>query len=219
MANPQVRHFWLREFESYPRNLRADSIAPLQNKVGAFLTDPVLNQILTQPKSSFDVRHVIDSGQILLVNVAKGKVGEDSAALLGSLLLTKLAVAALSRTDLIPEARKDFFIYLDEFYTFTTLSIATMLSELRKYNVGMVLAHQYLSQLAVQVRDAILGNIGTVICFRLGALDAAVWEQEFGRAVSASDLMALPNYEIYLKLLVNGYTTSPFSAQTILPAS
>jgi Type IV secretory pathway, VirD4 components len=215
VANAQVRHFWLKEYELYPKSFRAEVIAPLQNKVGAFLADPVLNSILTETRSAFDVRQVMDEGKILLVNLAKGKIGEDTGSLLGALLLTSLSLAALSRAELSERERKDFHIYLDEFQTFTTLSLATMLSELRKYHVGMVLAHQYLSQLEDKVRDAILGNAGTIIAFRLGAEDAQALEQEFSPEFSALDLMSLPNYRIYLKLMIEGTVSRPFSAETL----
>jgi type IV secretory pathway TraG/TraD family ATPase VirD4 len=161
------------------------------------------------------LRKVIDEGKILLVNLAKGKIGEDTARLLGALLVAKLAVAALSRADMKEESRRDFFVYLDEFHTFTTLSLATMLSELRKYKVGVILAHQYLSQTDPSVRDAILGNVGTLIAFRLGASDAALLESEFSPEVTALDLMSLANYHIYLKLMVEGRISRPFSAQTL----
>jgi len=215
VANAQVRNFWLREYESYPAYFRAETIAPIQNKVGAFLANPVLNEIVTQPKSAFDMRRVIDDGKILLVNLAKGKIGEDTATLLGALLVTKIAVAALSRANMQQEDRRDFFVYLDEFHTFTTLSLATMLSELRKYRVGMILAHQYLSQLDPQVMDAVLGNVGTIITFRVGASDAQTLEKEFSPEFSALDLTTLPNYHIYLKLMVNGMVSRPFSAETV----
>ena len=215
VANAQVRNFWLREYEGYPAYFRAETIAPIQNKVGAFLANPVLNEIVTQPRSAFDMRRVIDEGKILLVNLAKGKLGEDTATLLGALLVTKLAVAALSRADMSQNKRQDFFVYLDEFHTFTTLSLATMLSELRKYRVGMILAHQYLSQLDPQVRDAVLGNVGTIITFRVGASDAEVLEKEFSPEFSALDLTTLPNYHIYLKLMVEGVVSRPFSGETL----
>lgn len=215
VANAQVRRFWLKEYESYPARLRAESIAPIQNKVGAFLTDPILNRILTQSRSAFDLRTVMDNGQILLVNLAKGRIGEDTASLLGALLVTRLAVSALSRADTPENNRRDFFIYADEFHTFTTLSIAGMLSELRKYRVGLILAHQYLSQLEEPVRDAILGNAGTIISFRIGAPDAHMLEREFLPEFSALDLLSLPNYHIYLKLMVEGMVSRPFSATTI----
>ena len=171
-TNDQVRAFWFGEFEHYSPAFRAVVVAPIQNKVGAFLADPVLSGILTQKKSAFDVREVMDKGKILLVNLAKGKIGEDSAALLGALLITKAGLAGLSRANVAEEDRRDFFVYADKFHTFTTLSTASMLSELRKYRVGMILAHQYISQLDPQVRDAVLGNTGTLITFRVGAADA-----------------------------------------------
>jgi hypothetical protein len=215
VASPQVRNFWLREFERYPANFRAEAIAPIQNKVGAFLADPLLNRILTQPRISFDLRQVIDRGKVLLVNLAKGKIGGDTAALLGALLVARVGLAAVSRADLPGEERRDFFLYLDEFQSFTTLSLANMLSELRKYRVGMILAHQYLSQLHLQIRDAILGNAGTIICFRVGLADAEILEKEFRPEFAALDLISLPNYHIYLRLMVDGTVSKPFSAKTL----
>ena len=217
--HPQVRDFWLREYESYPANFRAEAIAPIQNKVGAFLANPLLNRILTQPHSAFDVRRIMDEGKILLVNLAKGKIGEDTAALLGALLVAKMGMAALGRTEVPEEYRRDFFVYLDEFPTFTTLSLAGMLSELRKYHVGLILAHQYLTQLELEMRDAILGNVGTLITFRLGLPDAEILEKEFHPDLSITDLVSLPNYDIYLKLMIDGVVSRPFSATTLPPFS
>jgi type IV secretory pathway TraG/TraD family ATPase VirD4 len=192
-----------------------EAIAPIQNKVGAFLTNPILRNIVTQTKSAFDLRRVMHEGKILLVNLAKGRIGEDVAALLGAMLVSRIGLAALSRTDVEEESRKDFFVYLDEFQSFTTLSLANMLSELRKYRVGLILAHQYLSQLDPQVRDAILGNVGTMIAFRLGLADAEILESEFRPEISAMDLIGLPNYHIYLKLMVDGMASRPFSAKIL----
>jgi type IV secretory pathway TraG/TraD family ATPase VirD4 len=214
-TNDQVRAFWLNEYEQYSHKFRAVVVAPLQNKVGAFLADPVLSGILTQKKSAFDLREVMDRRKILLVNLAKGKIGEDSAALLGALLVTKAGLAGLSRANVAEEDRRDFFVYADEFHTFTTLSTASMLSELRKYRVGMILAHQYISQLDPQVRDAVLGNTGTLITFRVGAEDAHTVAKEFAPELSDIDLMSLPNYHIYLKLMVGGAVSRPFSAETL----
>jgi len=216
-TNDQVRAFWLGEYEGYSPAFRAVVVAPIQNKVGAFLADPILSGILTQKKSSFDLREVMDSGKILLVNLAKGKIGEDAAALLGALLITKAGLAGLSRANVAEEARRDFFVYADEFHTFTTLSTASMLSELRKYRVGMILAHQYISQLDPEVRDAVLGNTGTIITFRVGAADAHTIAKEFAPELSAIDLMSLPNYHIYLKLMIEGAVSRPFSAETLQP--
>jgi len=157
----------------------------------------------------------MDKSRILLVNLAKGKIGEDLAGLLGALLVSRIGLAALSRADVVEESRRDFFVYLDEFQSFTTLSLANMLSELRKYRVGLVLAHRYLSQLDLQVRDAILGNVGTIISFRLGLFDAEILENEFKPEISAVDLISLPNYHIYLKVMIDGKVSRPFSAETV----
>jgi len=212
--NPQVRDFWLREYENYPLRLRAEAIAPIQNKVGAFLSNPILNRILTQPKSSFDLRRVMDERKILLVNLAKGRIGEDTSALLGALLVTKIGLAGLERSDTPEENRPDFYLYMDEFQNFATASLASMLSELRKYRVGMILAHQYLSQLDVQVRDAILGNVGTIISFRLGLSDAEILAKELYPVFSAKDLISLPNYHVYLRLMIDGVVSQAFSGMT-----
>ena len=217
VANAQVRHFWLREYESYPARFRAEAIAPLQNKVGAFLADPILCRILSAAKSSFDLRRVIDERKILLVNLAKGRMGESSAALLGALLVARIGLAGLSRSD-VPEAeRRDFYLYIDEFQTFATMSFVSMLSELRKYRVNLILTNQYLSQLELPVRDSVLGNVGTLISFRVGPADAAVLAEEFGPEFSASDLMGLPNYRIYLRLMIDGMVSRPFSGETMAP--
>jgi len=217
VANPQVRNFWLREYEGYTARFRVEAIAPIQNKVGAFLANPISQRILTSEQSSFDLRQVMNEGKLLLVNLSKGRTGEDTVALIGALLVTKVGLAALSRAGLTENGRRDFYVYLDEFQSFTTLSLANMLSELRKYRVGMVLAHQYLSQLDPQVRDAILGNAGTIISFRLGLTDARLLEKEFEPELLAIDLVGLPNYHIYLKLLTDGVASRPFSAEAIIP--
>ncbi len=215
VSNAQVRRFWLREYEGYPAHFRAEAVSPVQNKVGAFLANPTLHAILTQPKSSFDLRRLMDEGKILLVNLAKGRIGEDAAALLGALLVSSIGLAALSRAEVSETDRRDFFVYLDEFQSFTTLSLASMLSELRKYRVSLVLAHQYLSQFDEQVRDAVLGNVGTMICFRVGPEDAEFLETEFRPEFSAEDLVRLPNYSIYVRLMVHGTVSRPFSGETI----
>lgn len=217
VRSEQVRDFWVKEYAGYSARFRTEAIAPIQNKVGAFLADPLLNRILTQPKSSFNLRQIMDDGKIFLVNLAKGKLGEDTASLLGSLLVSSIGLAGLRRADTPEDARRDFYLYLDEFHTFTTLSLAGMLSELRKYRLNLILAHQYLSQLEPQVRDAILGNVGTIIAFRIGLPDAELLESEFFPDFRATDLINLPNYHIYLKLMIDGRVSHPFSART-LPA-
>lgn len=219
VANRRVRDVWLREFEGYPQRLRGEAIAPIQNKVGAFLADPTVRAILTDREDRLDLRRVMDERKILLVNLAKGKIGEDSAALLGALLVSGIEVAALSRADQPEEERRDFHVYLDEFQSFTTLSLASMLSELRKYRVSMVLSHQYLTQLDEPIRDAILGNAGTIVSFRVGLADAEILEKEFWPEFRRSDLVALPNYDIYLRLMIEGRVSRGFSASTISPQS
>src|SRR5262245_60069122 len=213
--NTQVRDLWLREYENYPLRLRAEAIAPIQNKVGAFLTDPLLNRILTQKGSAFDLRCVMDEGKILLVNLAKGKIGGDASALLGALLVTKIGLAGLSRAEIPEESRRDFYLYLDEFQNFATLSLANMLSELRKYRTSIILSHQFQGQLEPQVRDAILGNIGTIISFRLGLTDAEILAGECYPFFSATDLINLPKYRYYLKIMSDGVVSQPLSGETM----
>ncbi len=214
VSNKAVRDFWKSEYDQYSYRFRAVVVAPLQNKVGAFLTDPLLERIITG-ESSFDLRDVIDQGKILLVNLAKGRIGEGPASLLGSLLVSSLALTALSRADVPEEKRRPFFCYLDEFHTFATLSLASMLSELRKYGLGLVLANQYLSQLDTQVRDAVLGNAGTLISFRVGPRDAPLIARHFEPKFEPLDLIRLPNYHLYLRLMIDGQPSSPFSAETV----
>ncbi len=215
LPNRAVREFWLREYEGYPERFRAEAIAPIQNKVGAFLSNPLLGRILTTRENPLDLRAIMDGGKILLVNLAKGKIGEDTASLLGAFMVARLGRTALRRADIPESNRRDFGLYLDEFQTFSTLSLANMLSELRKYRLNLVLAHQFLSQLELPVRDAILGNVGTMISFRLGLADAEVLEKEFYPAFSAVDLVSLPNHHVYLKLMVDGVVSKPFSAETL----
>jgi len=207
VQNPEVRRFWLREYQKYPPHFRAEAIAPIQNKIGEFLVNPLLRRLIGQPRSTFDRRQVMDQGKILLVNLAKGKIGEDTAALLGAMLVTKMGLAALSRAD-VPEAdRRDFYLYVDEFPLFTTTSFATMLSEMRKYRLGLVLAHQFLQQVEETVRHATIAFTG------LG--DALLLEKEFCPELNCGDLISLPNYHVYLKVMIDGMVSTPFSAITL----
>jgi hypothetical protein len=217
LTNEQVRNFWLKEYAGYPARFRAEAIAPLQNKVGAFLANPLIHRIVTQEQSAFRLRRVMDEGKILLVNLSKGKIGADTSMLLGALIVSRLGLAALSRADSPEESRRDFYLYLDEFHNFTTLSLAGMLSELRKYRLNLILAHQYLAQLDERLLAAILGNVGTIISFRIGPTDAETIAQEFFPEFSAADLLNLPNYNVYLKLMIDGRVSSPFSAETLPP--
>lgn len=217
VKNEDLRNFWLKDFNDLPDRLRLESISPIQNKVGAFLANSVLRRIVTRPEKPLNLRRLMDEGKILLVNLSKGSIGEDTANLLGSLLISRFDLAALSRADTPESDRKDFVLYMDEFHNFTTQSLVFMMSELRKYRLSLVLAHQYLTQLQPYIRDAILGNAGTIILFRIGALDAEYLAPEFYPTFSASDLTNLPNYSIYLKMMIDGKISPPFSAVTLPP--
>jgi hypothetical protein len=214
VGNEVVRDFWEKEYAGYSPAFRAVVTAPLLNKVAAFLTDPLLHSILTGRESSFDLRRVMDEGKILVVNLAKGKIGEGPASLLGSLLVSHLSLAALARADSPLEERRDFYLYLDEFHTFSTLTMATMLSELRKYRLSLILAHQYLGQLEPEIRDAVFGNAGTFIAFRAGALDAPTVARELSPTFEADDLISLPNFSVYLRLMIDGEVGRAFSGNT-----
>lgn len=213
--NERLRDFWLREFEQYSKSFRTEAIAPVQNKIGAFLADPRLQNILLHPKSAFDMRQVMDDGKILLVNLAKGRIGQDSAALLGSLIVSRMELAALSRADIPEASRRDFQVYLDEFQLFATLSLADMMAELRKYRLNLTLAHQYLGQLDREIRDAVLGNVGTVVSFRVGAQDAVPLGREFEPEFSGADLVGLANRHVVVRLMIDGAPSKAFSAETI----
>jgi type IV secretory pathway TraG/TraD family ATPase VirD4 len=217
VTNDTVKTFLLHEFERFSFGYRADGTAPIQNKVGAFLADPLLNRILTAPEKDLHIRRIMDEGQVLLVNLAKGRIGEDSSSLLGGLLVTTIGLAAFSRADMPPKKRRDFFVYVDEFQNFTTLAFANMLSELRKYRVGFTVAHQYLHQLQPDVRHAVLGNAGSIISFRVGVEDTPYLVREFHHRFAEADLLQLPNYRIYLKLMIDGTPSMPFSAVTLNP--
>jgi hypothetical protein len=161
----------------------------------------------------------MDGGKVFLVNLAKGHIGEDSSSLLGGLLVTTIGLAAFSRADVPSEQRRDFFVYVDEFQSFTTLAVANMLSELRKYRVGFSIAHQYLHQLEPDIRHAVLGNVGTIISFRIGAEDSPYMVREFAGYLDEIDLLQLPNHRIYLKLMIEGSPSRPFSAMTLRPGT
>ncbi len=216
VRNRQVLSFWLREFPHYNPRYRQETIAPIQNKVGALLADPRLYRMLVEPPIDLHFGQIMDRGDILIVNLAKGQLGSDSATLLGALLITTLSLAGLSRS-VDDAARRPFFIFIDEFQSFTTLSVASMVSELRKFGVGLTLAHQHLEQLSPEVRAAVLGNVGTLIAFRVGSHDAQVMSREFEPVFDRHDLVSLANRDIYLRLLIDGHPSRPFSATTLPP--
>jgi CxxC-x17-CxxC domain-containing protein len=219
LQDPVVRSFWVDEFQKYPDRFLAEAVAPIQNKVGQFLTSPLIRNIVGQTKSKLNLRQVMDEGKILIMNLSKGLIGEDNSALLGAMMITRLQLAAMSRVD-VPEAqRQDFYLYVDEFQNFATESFANILSEARKYRLDLILAHQYIAQLEEEVRDAVFGNVGTLITFRVGAEDAEFLERELMPEFTATDLVGLAKYDIYLKLMIDGMASRPFSATTLPPYS
>ncbi len=217
IQDPVVKSFWVEEFVKYPDRFAAEAVAPIQNKVGQFLSNPLIRNIVGQTKTSFDIREVMDSGKILIMNVSKGAIGEDTSALLGAMMITKLQLAAMSRVDIPEDDRRDFYLYVDEFQNFATESFATILSEARKYHLSLILAHQYIAQMPDIVRDAVFGNVGTLVSFRIGAFDAEYLEKEFEPVFTMNDLVNLDKYHIYLKLMIDGMASQPFSAETLVP--
>lgn len=215
--NPQVRDFWTKEFEGYSKYFRSEAISPILNKVGEFLIIPLLRNIVGQPKSAFDFRQVMDEGKIFLVNLSKGQLGEDISSLLGAMIITKVGLVALSRSDTPEGERHDFYLYADEFHGLTPLSFINLLGEIRKYHVGLILSLQYLEQVEENVQAALWGNIGTIVAFRVGIRDAELLTREFYPVFEETDFINLPNYHIYLKLMIDGVTSRPFSAVTLPP--
>jgi len=217
ITNQQVKEFWFSEFEKYSVWLRSEAISPILNKVGQFLTSLPLRNIVGQKENTFDLRKVMDEGKILIVNLAKGSIGEENCSLLGAMLVTKIFLSGLSRADLAEDKRRPFYLYVDEIHNFLTLSFADILSEARKYGLNLILSHQYIEQLDEKIREAIFGNVGTIISFRIGVSDAKYLASEFYPVFDISDLINLPNHHIYLKLLINGVTSQAFSATTFSP--
>ena len=221
LKDPVVKGFWVNEFAKYSQKFETEATAAIQNKVGQFVTNPLIRNILGQSQSSLDMRRVMDEGKILIVNLSKGKIGEDNSALLGAMIITKLQLAAMSRVDVLESERRDFYLYVDEFQNFATDSFASILSEARKYRLCLILAHQYISQLVhantTKVRDAVFGNVGTILSFRVGAEDAEFLEKEFQPDFMATDFVNLPKYNFYVKLMIDGISSRPFSASSISP--
>ncbi len=217
ISDPVVKAFWVDEYSKYPDRFQAEAIAPIQNKVGRFLSSALIRNILGQVKSSFSLRDIMDGEKILLLNLSKGRVGEDNSALLGAMMITKIQLAAMSRIDTPEAERKDFYLYVDEFQSFATESFANILSEARKYRLNLTIAHQYIEQVEESVQAAVFGNVGTLIIFRVGAADAEVLEKEFYPTFVQEDLVNLSKFEIYLKLMIDGVTSDAFSAHTLKP--
>jgi len=208
VGDPVIRSFWLNEFAGYGDGLRAEAIAPIQNKIGKALMVPSLRNMLAQPKSTITFRRLIDEGAIVICNLSKGALGESTAHLLGALLITAFAQATLSRADVPPAERKTFHLYADEFQAFATESFALILSEARKYALTLTIGHQYLDQLPYPLRAAVFGNAGSIIACRCGAADAAILANQIGLA-NPDALLDLPNFAAWTRLLRNGSPTSP----------
>jgi|SRR5579862_2467411 len=215
LTDPHVRSFWINEFQKYTVWLKAESTAPILNRLGQFASSAPVRNIVGQAGNTFSVRRAMDEGKILIVNVSKGEVGEDNCSLLGALLVTQIQLATLHRAYVREESRHPFYLYIDEFHNFITVSLADMLSESRKFGLNLVLANQYLDQLHEKIRAAVLGNVGSLLSFRVGSEDARFLVKEFAPEFEEADLINLPNYQIYLKLMVNGVTSRPFSATTL----
>ncbi|USN53057.1 MAG: type IV secretion system DNA-binding domain-containing protein [Candidatus Nomurabacteria bacterium] len=219
LTDPIVKAFWHEEFGQYANQFRTEAVSPIQNKIGQFLSSSMIRNIIGQPKSTFDLRQLMDEQKIVLLNLSKGRIGEDNAALLGGMMITKIQLAAMSRVDIAEKDRKDFFLYVDEFQNFATESFANILSEARKYRLNLIMAHQYIEQLDEQVRAAVFGNVGSIVCFRVGAADAEFLAKEFDPTFTETDLVNLTKYDIYLRLMIDGVASEPFSATTLEPVS
>jgi len=217
IRDPIVKTFWVAEFASWSEKYATEAIAPVQNKVGQFLSSSVIRNIVAQVKSTINLRRIMDDEKILIVNLSKGRIGEDNMRLLGGMLVTKIQLAAQERQNIPEKDRRDFYLYVDEFQNFANESFATILSEARKFRLNLIVAHQYIEQLDEKVAAAIFGNVGTMIAMRVGAADATALETEFAPTFTPEDLVNLPKYQIYLKLMVDGVSTPPFSASTLGP--
>ncbi len=220
ISDASVRSFWVDEYAKYTDKYAQEATPAIQNKIGQFVSNALVRNIIGQPKSTFDIRQLMDERKIFIVNLSKGRVGEGNANLLGSMLITKIYLAAMSRADAAPSVLgklPDFYLYVDEFQNFANKSFADILSEARKYKLALTIAHQYIEQMEEEVRAAVFGNVGTTIAFRVGAFDAEVLEKEFSPVFTADDLVNLGARQIYLKLMIDGVTSQPFSGTTMAP--
>ncbi len=220
ITDPAVRSFWVDEFAKYTEKFAAEATPAIQNKIGQFTNNPLIRNIIGQPKSSFDIRKLMDERKILIINLSKGRVGDQNANLLGSMLITKIYLAAMSRADVSEKVMKtlpQFYLYVDEFQNFANESFADILSEARKYKLNLTIAHQYIEQMEEEVRAAVFGNVGTMIAFRVGSYDAEILEKEFSPKFTAEDIVNLGFAQIYLRLMIDGIGSQPFSATTLGP--
>ena len=217
IQDPVVKSFWVNEFAGYADKFAAEAVSPIQNKVGQFLSSSLIRNIVGQVKSSIDMRDVMDNEKILIINLSKGRIGEDNSTLLGAMMITKIQLAAMSRVDILEGEREDFYLYVDEFQNFATDSFANILSEARKYRLNLIMAHQYIEQLGEKVKPAVFGNVGTMIVFRVGAADAEALAPEFAPVFTEEDIVNIPKYEFYIKLMIDGISSDPFSAKGLPP--
>jgi hypothetical protein len=220
VADPVVRSFWLNEFALWPDSYRTEAVAAISNKLRPFLTSTNLRAIVSHAGPSLNLREVMDNGRILLVNLSKGRLGEDNSALLGALLLSSIQQAAMTRANIPESDRRDFFLYVDEFQNFTTSSFASVLSEARKFRLSLIIAHQYLSQLDEETAHAVFGNIGSIVAFQVGSDDAERLALQLGKypgQIAPENLTGLPKYTAYTRLLINGMPSRPFSMTTLPP--
>ncbi len=220
IKDPAVKAFWTEEFANYTDRFAAEALPAIQNKIGQFTGNPLIRNIIGQPHSSFDIRKIMDEKKILIMNLSKGLVGETNANLLGSMLTTRIYLGAMSRADLPVEQMKtmpNFYFYVDEFQSFANATFANILSEARKYHLNLIIAHQYISQMEEEVRDAVFGNVGTTVSFRVGPFDAELLETVFTPRFLAADLVNLGFAQIYLTLMIDGIGSQPFSAITLPP--
>lgn len=221
VTDPVIKAFWVNEYERWRPDFRNEAIAPIQNKVGQFLATPIIRNIVGQSGSTINLPEIMNKGKILLINVSKGLVGEDNSSLLGAMFITKFQLATMDRVRMPENERRDFYLYVDEFQNFVTDAFASILSEARKYRLNLIVAHQYIAQLvtpeSTKVRDAVFGNVGTIVCFRCGAADAEFLEKEFMPEFTALDLVNTPNYCVCIRLMIDGVMREPFSAQVLPP--
>ncbi len=217
IKDPFIRAFWAQEYESYDERFKREAIAPIQNKIGQFLLNPVVRNILGQVRKKVDIPFVMDNGRLFIANLSKGRLGHDKANLLGSLLVTQFQLGAMARSNRPEAERRDFYLFVDEFQNFSTDAFASILAEARKYRLCLTLSHQYIDQLPEPIRQAVFGNVGTLVAFRIGHTDAEVMAQEFGKTIPATSLADLERYEAVVKLLVEGSNLEPFRAKMLPP--
>ncbi|MDP2741427.1 MAG: type IV secretory system conjugative DNA transfer family protein, partial [bacterium] len=217
VADPVVRNFWLKEWQQTTGSTKSDMLGYVVSKVGRFIENEMMRNIIGQSHSGFDLSKIMDEKKIFLANLSKGLTGEVNSSLLGLILVSKIQMAAMKRARISEEQREDFYLYIDEFQNFTTDSVATILSEARKYKLNLIMAHQYIPQLTEQIRDAVLGNVGTMGSFRIGAEDAEFLEKQFEPGFSRFDLVNLDNRSLIIKMMLNNKTSTPFKMETKAP--